>query len=322
MFTRSSSRTLDQMSASDLYQYLKQNIENDDAIHIVENEIRNNEELEKRLAVELKQTNITLQRSVEIAQQRKQILSYIERLKQVFDLLNDSKTRPVIALHDVPRSGEQVPTTDVSEQNSVQNVPDQPAKIMLPEQKRSRDNAMDSWTYLSLSKQCSPKQARQNKTTYFGFKFLSGILGSIGSIGFWVLFMWLFIELIEICDTFLSDAILNTIMTVVSLGAMFGVVRTALWGYDMLLGRFTRSFLQHELRPFFVIKEESEDPYIGRIFLDKKKRVTTVCSLYQITYNNIHYYNTYYVKNGIQYKGEVYSETTLKEFSVLQENSL
>lgn len=83
LFTKPLSRDLDQMNAEELYRYLVENVEHDDAVQIVGKEITTNESRAQQLADELQQAEIPLQQSVEIAQQRKQILSYVERLKQI-----------------------------------------------------------------------------------------------------------------------------------------------------------------------------------------------------------------------------------------------
>lgn len=68
LFTKPLSRDLDQMNAEELYRYLVENVEHDDAVQIVGKEITTNESRAQQLADELQQAEIPLQQSVEIAQ--------------------------------------------------------------------------------------------------------------------------------------------------------------------------------------------------------------------------------------------------------------
>ncbi len=101
LFSQSSSRDLNQMNAEELYRYLVENVEHGDAVQIVDKEITTNESRARQLADELQRAEISLQQSVEIGRQRKQILSYVERLRQVSVRLGHAVSGPGRAQQEI-----------------------------------------------------------------------------------------------------------------------------------------------------------------------------------------------------------------------------
>lgn len=175
-----------------------------------------------------------------------------------------------------------------------------------------RDPIVDSWTYISLSKLCSPTETSRNKRTYLGLSFLAGLLGSIGSIIICGIFLWIFVEVSELFS--FPDIILR----VVSIAILFGVIQIAIIGHSMIMAPFIRSFFRNGLRPFFLIKEIPSDPYIGRIFIDEKQRVATVYSIGGFINEDGQWnYNTYYVEDGVQHDGEAYTKSELGKYTLL-----
>lgn len=151
LFSRSSFRNLDQMNAEELYRYLEENVEHDDAVQIVGKEIATNESRVRQLADELQRAEISLQQSVEIGRQRKQILSYVERLRQVSVRLGHAVSGPGRAQQEIvlpvvpsqPKAANESEPDTVEESTGVgsemvemsPNVPGGEAEVFAPERR-------------------------------------------------------------------------------------------------------------------------------------------------------------------------------------------
>lgn len=169
-----------------------------------------------------------------------------------------------------------------------------------------RRNALnDSWEYVELGKRISASEAQKNQTTYQMYKLLSIIMGVI--ICLLVLFICIALFLVlggERITGFWEATITGAIA--------LSSIQAGKSGYNYLLSLFGQRFLQGGLRPFFMVQGYSEDPYIGRVFRDSHNHIVTLCAR-----SDANFYQTYYVKHGIQYQGNDIDKNHLEKVEFL-----
>lgn len=151
-----------------------------------------------------------------------------------------------------------------------------------------RNALNDSWEYVTLSKCISESDAKKNQTVYQINQLLLIVLCGI-----------ICLLIFSACGVFFEVLLGIRLPAVILGGLAFASIWAAKAIHHKFLYLFKQRFLKNGLRPFFTVKDDQDDPYIGQIFRDSYNRIVTICAK-----SDTDIYQTYYVKHGIQYQGD------------------